>query len=250
MIKALKIGTLEGPMMPVDATASHAVARAWAITTTRPSQVVVKRVPHFQLVREVICNLLAQIVELPVPTPYVLDTRGSDWDDGEHPFAFATDYEGYSSLLGRARQSPSTVQRLAGWPKFHATVAFDEWIANDDRTLSNLLLAGPRNFLLIDHGESLPNHMSDATKFRNGLARHLVASETSTNPHDLARRVKTACAHFGHANFAQLAAASHSGAWDGTPQFAECLRLLEARLNRLPELIEEEFRLGQGQLLA
>ena len=226
------------------------MARGWAITTGRPALVVVKRLPRFQLVREVVCSLLAELVGIPVPTPYVLDTQGSEWDEGEPRYVFGTGYEGYSDLLSPARESPVAVQRLLQWPSFLAAVGFDEWIANEDRTLSNLLVAGRRDFLLIDHGEALPNHMGDDTKLRNGLARHLVASESSANRHDLVQSVKAACVHFGAVELAPLETAGMVGSWNGNPEFSACLRLLHRRLSALPALIEEEFRLGQGQLLA
>ncbi len=248
--RGLTFGTLEAPLMPLSSVGSHPVARGWAVTTGRPMEVVVKRLPPFQLVREVVCNLLADMVGLPVPGAYVLDTRGSDWDGGEHRYVFGTGYEGFSSLLRPARESPAALSSITRWPGFLAAIAFDEWVANEDRTLSNLLFAGQRSFLLIDHGEALPNHMNDDTKLRNRLARHLVASEPSTDRHDLSQRVKAACSDFGSADFAQLRAAAMLGSWNGDPQFSECLRLLQTRLNALPALIEEEFRLGQGQLLA
>ena len=224
--------------------------RGWAYTTAGIAPVAFKRIPHHQLVREVLCNLLAQMVGLPVPTPCVLDIRESELWDGEESFVFATSYEGHSDLLQRARLSPTVVSRLVRWPNFLEMIAFDEWIANEDRTLSNLLFAGGREFLLIDHGESLPNYMSKGTKFRNGLARHLIASEPGTTRQSLAQRVKDSCAEFGQLDFRQLETAALLGSWKGNPEFGECVRLLQDRVNELPALIEEEFQVGQAQLLA
>ena len=82
MIKSIGYGNLEGPFASADAANPRPVVRGWANTGDHVAQVVVKRVAHFELVREVLCNLLAQAVDLPVPTPYVLDTRESDWDGG------------------------------------------------------------------------------------------------------------------------------------------------------------------------
>ena len=211
---------------------------------------MVKRQPHFQLVREVLCNVLAQMVELPVPTPFLLDVRECDDWVGDENFAFATRDAGHGDLLRPMRQSPTMVYDLVRWPKFLAATAFDEWIANEDRTLSNLLFAGRRDFILIDHGEALPNYMNAGTKLRNGLARHLNASENAAPREVLAKRVQEFRVNFGRGNWRQLETAALLGAWQGEPQFGECVRLLRARLNNLPTLIEEEFRVGQAQLLA
>lgn len=250
MIKSVRYGSLEGPLARLDDAKSRAVARGWANTDNQVAQVIVKRVPHFELVREVLCNLLAQAVDLPVPTPYVLDTQGSDWDGASDRFVFATSYDGHSSLLARGRMNPVLRDELGRWPKLPAAIAFDAWIANEDRTASNLLFAGRRGFVLIDHGDALPNRIRETTQVRNGLAKHLVATHGGTSSFELADRVKAAAVNFGHVDFAQLKTAALLGNWEREHLFDPCVDLLTARLNRLPELIEEEFRLGQGQLLA
>ena len=250
MIETIQFGTLEGPLNRLPGPASHVAGRGWARTTAGVVPVVFKRVPHYQLVREVLCNLLAQMVGIPVPMPCVLDIRESELWDGGEPFVFGTGYARYSNLLQRARHSPEVVNRLVRWPKFLAAIAFDEWIANEDRTPSNLLFVGQREFLLIDHGESLPNYMNKETKFRNGLARHLIASEPRTARQSLANRVKKSCVDFGRLNYQQLEIAPLLGAWKGNPEFEECARLLKDRVNELPALIEKEFHVGQAQLLA
>ena len=191
-----------------------------------------------------------QMVGIPVPTPCVLDIRESELWDGKDRFAFGTSYEGHSDLLRRARLSPTVVSRLVRWPSFLGAIAFDEWIANEDRTPSNLLFVGGREFLLIDREESLPNYMNKETRFRNGFARHLIASESGTPRQSLAQRVKEACAEFGQLDFRQLETAALLGSWKGNHEFGECVRLLQDRVNELPAPIEEEFQVGQAQLLA
>ena len=250
MIETIQFGTLEGPIVRLPGLGSHMTGRGWARTTGGIVPMAFKHTPHHQLVREVLCNLLAQIVGIPVPTPCVLDIRESELWAGEESFVFGTSYEGYSDLLQRARLSPTVVNRLVRWPNLPAAIAFDEWIANEDRTPSNLLFIGGREFLLIDHGESLPNYMSKGTKFRNGLARHLIASEPGATRQSLAQRVKESCAEFGQLDYRQLETAALLGAWKGDPEFGECMRLLQDRVNELPALIEKEFQVGQAQLLA
>ena len=249
MIETIQFGVLEGPLTRLPGRRSHVVGRGWARTTAGVVPVAFKHAPHHQLVREVLCNLLAQMVGIPVPTPCVLDIRESELWDGGESFVFGTSYEGYSDLLQRTRQSSTVVNRLVRWPNFLAAIAFDEWVANEDRTLSNLLFVGPREFLLIDHGESLPNRMSKDTKFRNGLARHLIASDPRAARQSLAQRVKNSCAEFGQLDYRQLETAALLGSWKGNPEFGECTRLLKDRVNELPALIEEEFHVGQAQLL-
>ena len=148
-----------------------------------------------------LCNLLAQAVTLPVPVPYVLDVRQSSWATPNASHVFGTEYGPGRSLMRAARQAPATRSHLLQWPTLLAAIAFDEWIANGDRTASNLLYMGPKDFQLIDHGEALPNRISAKTKLANRLARHLVASEPTAHPQDLSQRVLASCANFGTVNF-------------------------------------------------
>ena len=148
------------------------------------------------------------------------------------------------------RQTPTTLTHLLQWPTLLAAIAFDEWIANGDRTASNLLYMGPKDFCLIDHGEALPSGIGPNTKCANRLARHLVASNTAVHPQDLSKRVLDSCANFSTVNFDQIEVAAAAPSWGGEKMMRECIRLLRDRITHLPMLVEEEFRVNQGQLLA
>ena len=248
MIDTIRYGDLLDPLVAVP-NGSHETALARARTSTSISRVLVKRIPLHELVREVLCNLLAQAVGLPVPAPYVLDVRRSSWFTPNARHVFGTDYSPRLSLVRAARQAPATLDYLLQWPSLLATIAFDEWIANSDRTAGNLLYIGPKDFQLIDHGDALPNRIDPTTKLANRLARHLVASSTSVRQQDFARRVLDSCANFGKVDFEQIEEAAMSSSW-GEHMVSECIRLLIDRRTQLPTLIEEEFRVIQGQLLA
>ena len=249
MIDNIRCGDLVEPLVPIE-NGSHETALARACTTAGISRVLVKRIPPHELVREVLCNLLAQAVGLPVPVPYVLDVRQSSWSTPNTSHVFGTDYGPGRSLMRAAREAPTTLNHLLQWPPLFAAIAFDEWIANGDRTASNLLFMGPKKFQLIDHGESLPNPMSPGAKFANHLARHLIASNASAHPQDLSQRVLESCANFGTVNFGQVEVAAASPSWGGERMLRECIRLLRDRIEYLPTLVEEEFRVKQAQLLA
>lgn len=145
MIDNIKYGDLLKPLVPVE-DGSHEAARGRARTTAGISPVLVKRIPPHELVREVLCNLLAQAVALPVPAPYVLDIRQSSWRTSHTSHVFGTAYGPGRSLARTVRQTPTTLTHLLQWPTLLAAIAFDEWIANGDRTASNLLYMGPKDF--------------------------------------------------------------------------------------------------------
>ena len=129
---------------------SSGVWRCPVIVDDSETTAYVKPIPKYQLVREVVCALVAQAVDLPVASPGVADLDGAEIETSER-FAFATLPQGLSARsMG---DDPILRGQLSRWPGLHAAIAFDEWIANPDRTPQNLLFRGTSDFVLIDHGE-------------------------------------------------------------------------------------------------
>ena len=188
---------------------SHDLVRGWAVTSHGQTVVVAKGVRRHELVREVLGSLLAKSLALPTPTPYVLDGETCGWPSvGNERLVFGTRAEAQGDLARRAMEAPETLDRLATWDSLPRAVAFDTWIANADRRPANLLYGSRGEFLVIDHGEALPSGMRAGSPSRNGLARHMIASQAHQPPRELARRVRAACSDFGSVDFDQLEVAS------------------------------------------
>ncbi|HGM6877897.1 hypothetical protein [Serratia marcescens] len=72
------------------------------------------------------------------------------------PIAFVTSKVAGSSPssylnIGNMLQFESLKRILDGWDKLHKTIAFDEWVANQDRNLGNLIIDSNSQVTLIDH---------------------------------------------------------------------------------------------------
>ena len=134
MLARVQIGRLEGPLAPVSGRGMDQLVRGWAVTSRGAGVVVAKRVQRYQLVREVLGSLLAQVLDLPTPTPYVLDATMSNWPTADaNRYVFATEYQALGDLSRRAVQAPETSARLAVWRRLPRVIAFDTWIANGER---------------------------------------------------------------------------------------------------------------------
>ncbi|MEJ1267831.1 hypothetical protein WDV93_12855 [Pantoea ananatis] len=48
---------------------------------------------------------------------------------------------------------------LNGWDKLHHSIAFDEWVANQDRNLGNVIVGSDKSVTLMDHS-NLPVDLS------------------------------------------------------------------------------------------
>lgn len=127
----------------------------------------VKPIPKYRLVREVICALVAQAIGLPVASPGVASLDGAEIETSER-FAFATLPHGLSARS--MVDDPVLREQLSRWSCLHSAIAFDEWIANPDRTPQNLLFRGTSDFVLIDHGDAIAEGLSADSHVPNWLA--------------------------------------------------------------------------------
>ena len=222
------------------------LAQGWADDV----QVIAKSLPRYELIREVVCNLLAQAVEIPVPDCFVVEyEHAQPASPLIEDYWFATQYTGTSSFSRVARSNLTQSTDLTKWVHFLPSIGFDTWIGNQDRTMTNLLFEGRNRYSLIDHGEALPQDMRPESRYRNNLAEILLARNKQLSGDKLAEKVKHKIEHFSNVDFAQIALAGLPDGWSGNPEFWNCCKLLRDRVEYLPELIDAVFTTSQSQIL-
>lgn len=250
-VRSLSVFDLHEPIVPIDD--GKGVVQAWA-GNGELFPVFVKPCRSYQLVREVLCNLLANALGLPVPRAVLLDVSSSPEGrhllelHGEGKFAFGVERRGVD-LRQVLRRNRRTEDMLLDWPLLPRAIAFDEWVGNEDRTAGNLLFEGRGRYLLIDHEQALPTTFAPTTKIRNGLAEHAKAVGYAGEHQVFAERVKDELARFASVSLDGIRRATLGGAWKAEPELSECIRLLEDRLPSLPSLVDQEFASSQGRLL-
>lgn len=86
------------------------------------------------------------------------------------------------------KQLDSVMNMIRDWPKLNDTVAFDDWTANTDRNLQNIVVDGPGRIFLIDHS-NLPisptwsaADLDPGAEYRNILAVILKIGQNGTLP--------------------------------------------------------------------
>ncbi len=205
----------------------------------------IKPIPKYQLVREVVCALVAQSIGLPVACPGVADLERAELDTTER-FAYATLPQGLSARS--MRDDPVLRDQLSRWSGLHAAIAFDTWIANPDRTPQNLLFRGASDFVLIDHGEAMAQGLSADSHVPNWLVTFMSSGLKRDEEPVAIRRVQEATALFQKADFDRIRIASLAGGWHGEDMFDECCRFLTDRLRHIDRLIEQAFGVSQQRL--
>lgn len=215
------------------------------------AQVVAKRIPRYELIREIVCNLVAQAVGLPVPECYIVEYEQAQSEiisTVDH-YWFATHFTGASSYSRAVRSNFTQSVDVTKWAHFMSSIGFDTWIGNQDRTMTNLLFEGRNRYSLIDHGEALPQGMLPKSEYRNKFAEICIARYEQVSRDKLAEKVKQKIGHFANVDFTQIAIAGLPDGWSGNPEFWNCCKLLRDRIEYLPQLIETVFRTSQGQIV-
>lgn len=108
---------------------------------------------------EVLCAILAKTLGYNVPEPYVVLIPANALPDTSLPenvISFASIDAGHPSLKRRCNPGNDImIRKLYESAEAHKIGAFDEWIANPDRHIGNILYDGGDSFWFIDHGLSL-----------------------------------------------------------------------------------------------
>ena len=226
---------------------NNGVLRCTVIVEDQPADAVVKLVPTYRIVREVVCALIAQAAGLPVLRPGVVLLDDAPFETNER-FAFGTLAAPEQNLLRSMHDDAVLRSQLSRWTHLPLAIAFDEWIANSDRTVRNLLFQGASDFILIDHGEAIPSGMAVDGNVPNLLARLAYADVNRDELGLAARPIQDAAVAFDSIDMPSVENASLAGYWDSDGMLSECCRFLTDRLPHLDDLIAQSLGIGQRNL--
>lgn len=138
--------------------------RGMVRTVSGDIAVIFKAVPRREIAVELLCALLGQRLGLTVPEPVLVALP-------DHNLAFGSADVGYPSFRHylQAQNDPRVLKRLLDWPQLVPTASFDDWIANPDRHVGNVLFDGAEQFWLIDHGLALASGLAPDMPVNNLL---------------------------------------------------------------------------------
>jgi hypothetical protein len=143
-----------------------------------------------------------------------------------------------------------TRQHLLAWPGFASCVAFDEWVANVDRHVNNLLLAAGGRLVPIDHSDCFggieglhqdPDFAGPHAWYRNRLLEDLFAPDRLPLPLKAALVLAAEqCSQVHHQCDEGL---RRLAPWLGEKRGLHWLEWLEARAGLTAELVRNRVRL-------
>ena len=151
-----------------------------------------------ELVNELLAATLGRELGLPIPNPYLglspigtMAAKMCPLADGSGHLVFVSQDVGTPNLVqqvqaGGAVLASLLVDVLKDWVSLGNVYAFDAWIANTDRHPGNLLIGGPGNIWLIDHGYAFtgpawqPNDLDPILAYRHKLSEWLTGCLSAT----------------------------------------------------------------------
>ena len=214
------------------------------------------------IVAELVCAVIGRAIGLPVPEPLIVKIRRGDLpssrlidQEADATLAFGSASVGGDSCAQLLREDSEHALRLVmTWRQLLPTTAFDEWMANPDRNLGNIVFAA-QNLWLIDHAQALGGKAAEASSlkslqeqaFPNVLATMI---ESAFPPADRAEHLKWVQHWLNHntlaLNLEEAIAATGVRRWHTKRERTQLLNFVRNRLLITHTLLCN--RLGHPQL--
>ena len=142
-----------------------------------PTIAYVKMLNPNQVLSEVVCSLIGLALNLKMPKPFLVYVdrhnlpNSNKWKDHESlRICFGSEdaqCPSFRQIFNATPNKNAVWNMLLTWPGFKETAWFDEWIANDDRNVGNVLWDGTECWL-IDHSHALTGPDWTANDLRHG----------------------------------------------------------------------------------
>lgn len=141
----------------------------------------VKQISLQKLYIECVCAVIGRELGLPIPKPILIQITHQVFEEipkDKIILAFGSEDAGYPSFR-RYAKSNEALEKLKSYPKALEIGVFDEWIANCDRNIGNILYDGGENFSFIDHERAIDLSLKESESADNNQIINFLYSETN-----------------------------------------------------------------------
>lgn len=131
-------------------------------TSTDTVVVYAKLIEVREICIEAFCAILGRHLGIPIPKPYLILADSNSLPiipKGQQALMFGSEDADFPSFRRYANCEEAFI-RLQNFKSTLDVGVFDEWIANHDRNIGNILYDGGNKFLFIDHGLAIPSNMN------------------------------------------------------------------------------------------
>jgi len=212
----------------------------------------VKLVSARKLYIECVCALLGRHLGLPIPKPMIVRVSSEDFPDipaGQYGLAFGSQDAGYPSFR-RYVNNHEAYEKLKEFTKTIDVGLFDEWVANWDRNVGNILYDGGKRFFFIDHENAIDpklGHEDPAEK--NQLVDCIYAVKSEFEKYKLNRVIQTeVIPQYVDLPMAVISDKTHAGSYLEEADILSVINFLEMRVNSLGRLFSKRLKLAQQDM--
>ena len=242
---------LPGPQ-PFDDCNVNPTLKAHVKTHDEVLVAYVKKVSPRKLYVECVCALLGRYLGLPIPKPIIVKVTSDSSDDvplGRYELAFGSQDAGYPSFR-RYAQNQEAYEKLKEFSKTIDVGLFDEWVANWDRNIGNILYDGGGDFSFIDHENALdPSLGVEDPATRNQLVECICAIKSEFERFKLNRAVQSeAIPQYVDLPLAILSEKTYASSYLDEGDVLAVIDFLKMRVNSLGRLFSKRLNLSQQEM--
>ncbi|WP_332852674.1 HipA family kinase [Duganella sp. S19_KUP01_CR8] len=226
-------------------------------TPTGKVSAYVKLVGNTTLANEVVSTLLGRGAGLPIPKGYFVHVSAQDYPESKFlkgqrllstiaygsTNANALSFTRQFHIINDDDEADAFVRLFPLWPTWRDAVVFDEWIANCDRNVGNLLIGADNEVWLIDHSHAFtgPNWqgcmLRSGAYTKNRVAEHVGRCVTIKEKYSLGKHVNNLAGKFKQLQVSEIIDASGVNHLLSDVDVQALKRFLSERIELLPAKI-------------
>lgn len=200
---------------------------------------------------EALCAQIAQGLKLGSPTPFIVTVNPKHVGraPGSSVLAFGAEDLCERSMAKPLRNLETLLALLRSHKIADLVTVFDEWIANDVRNPSDILVSPEARLYMIDHEASIADGLRPDQEVTNWLAGRLLESMSDTDRIMFLRQLRARIAALHRVSLTAVPLATQYSP-EGVQLYETLLQFLRTRLHHLDELLSRRVMPEQGYLQA
>lgn len=214
----------------------------------------VKRVDARSLYVECVCAVIGRYLHLPIPSPIIVRVSNAalpEVPEWEIALAFGSEDAKYPSF--RRFVNKNSAEAMAKLAEFSKTIdigVFDEWIANWDRNLGNMLYDGKDDFYFIDHENAIPAGLRhDELANSNEILRCLYSNISEIEKHRFSKKVASEyIPQYTKLPFSTISGKTFASKYLAESEASSIINFLTNRLLSLNCLLDKRIGIKQHRL--
>ncbi|MCK4843199.1 MAG: hypothetical protein KAT04_15165 [Methylococcales bacterium] len=212
----------------------------------------VKQVSPRNLYIECICAIVGRSLGLSIPKPLIVKVTSDNFKsipDGQFALAFGSEDADYPSFR-RYAQSEEALGKLKEYSKTIDVGVFDEWVANWDRNIGNILYDGGNSFSFIDHENAIDVSVAEDEPARaNQIIDIIYTVKSEFEKFKLSRDVQTSIIPpYNELPFSILSEKTYASSYLSDEEVLSVISFLENRVQYLDTLFRKRLRLQQQEM--